>query len=118
MDNKIGVQHVVKTKTSKGQDMRLRLFDVIEFLKEQGYNLENTFISYYSSVFSSFINCNLDPIQKTIWLTDDDLELIDSRLSLRLKFTKGLRWKFTDHEFSEVTSSSCSEEEKDDHEKK
>ena len=41
-----------------------------------------------------------------IWLTDDDLELIDHRLSLRLKFQHGLRWKFTEHEYSEVPNES------------
>ena len=62
-------------KTS--DDMRLRLHDVIVFLKKQGFALENNFISFYSSIFSAYVNCNLDPISKTIWLTDEDLELID-----------------------------------------
>lgn len=68
--------------------MRLRLFDVIIFLKKQGYPLENTLVSYYSAVFSAFINCNADPIPKKVWLTEDDLELFDDVLSLRLKFIR------------------------------
>jgi hypothetical protein len=66
--------------------MRLRLHDVIVYLKKQGYPLENTFVSFYSAVFSAFINCNIDPVSKKLWLTEDDLELFDGILSLRLKF--------------------------------
>jgi len=71
-------------------DLRLRLHDVIVFLKKQGYAIENTFISFYSAIFSAYVNCNLDPVSKTIWLSDEDLEIIDGQLSLRLKFIKGL----------------------------
>lgn len=88
--------------------MRLRLFDVILFLKKQGFPLENTYISYYSSVFLAYVNCNLDPISKTIWLTDDDLEQIDSSQSLRLKFQKGLCRQFTENYDGEVPDS-CSD---------
>ena len=55
---------------------------MILFLKKQGYSLENSF----SQVFSSYVNCNLDPISKTIWLSEDDLEIVDEKLALRLKF--------------------------------
>ena len=51
---------------------------MIKFLKRQGYAIESTFVSYYSSVFSAYINCNLDPISETIWLSEDDLEVIDN----------------------------------------
>lgn len=91
-----------------GSDMRLRLYDVVMFLKKQGYPLENTYISYYSSVFSAFVNCNLDPVSKTIWLMDDDLEKIDSSQSLRLKFQKGLCRQFTENEDGDIQDS-CSE---------
>ena len=57
-----------------------------------------------SSIFNSFINCSLDPISKSIWLTDDDLELIDNQLSLRLKFQMGVRWQFTENEDGELSS--------------
>lgn len=49
--------------------LRLRLFDVVLFLKKQGYALESTYISYYSAVFSAHVNCNTDPVSKTIWLS-------------------------------------------------
>lgn len=65
--------------------MRLRLYDVIKYLKRQGYAIENTLVSYYSSIFSAYINCNLDPVSKNVLLAEDDLELIDNTLSLRLK---------------------------------
>lgn len=67
------------------------------FLKKQGYAIENTFISFYSAIFSAYVNCNLDPVSKTIWLTDEDLENIDGQLSLRLKFVKGVSKQFTDN---------------------
>lgn len=60
-----------------GDDLRLRLHDVIIFLKQQGYAIENTFISFYSAIFSAYVNCNLDPVSKTIWLSNEDLEIID-----------------------------------------
>lgn len=37
---------------------RLRLVDIVKYLKKQGFALDNTFVSYYSSVFSAYINCN------------------------------------------------------------
>jgi hypothetical protein len=73
--------------------MRLRLNDIILFLKKQGYQLDNTFVSYYSTVFSAYINCNLEPISKKVWLTEDDLEMFDDVLSLRLKFQKAISRK-------------------------
>jgi hypothetical protein len=86
-DEKPDASAVLPNSGSKtNDDMRLRLHDVIVFLKKQGYALENTFISFYSSIFSAYVNCNLDPVSKTIWLTDEDLEIIDGQLSLRLKF--------------------------------
>lgn len=86
----------------------MRLYDVVMFLKKQGYALENTYISYYSCVFSAYVNCSLDPVSKTIWLTDDDLELIDEKLSLRLKFQKGLCRQFTDDDVEVDEEESCS----------
>lgn len=69
--------------------MRLRLFDIIKYLKKQGFAIENSFIFYYSQMFSAFVNCSLDPIPKTIFLTEDDLELIDNAPALRIKVQKG-----------------------------
>jgi hypothetical protein len=77
---------VLLSATLRKPDLRMRLYDVILFLKKQGYSLENSFVSYFSQVFSSYVNCNLDPISKTIWLSEDDLEVVDEKLALRLKF--------------------------------
>ena len=77
------------------KEMCFRLFDVIQYLKDQGYRISNTQVSYYSVLFSSFVNCNLDPVSKNIWLSDEDLQNIDNQLSLRLRFQKGVQWKFT-----------------------
>lgn len=85
-------------RTTDGPMMRLRLYDVVKFLKRQGYAIENTFISYYSSIFSAYINCNLDPVSKTVFLSEDDLELIDNTLSLRLKIQKGLGRQYHDND--------------------
>jgi hypothetical protein len=74
--------------------MRLRLHDVVVYLKKQGYPLENTFVSFYSAVFSAFINCNVDPVSKKLWLTEDDLELFDDVLSLRLKFQRSVNKQY------------------------
>jgi hypothetical protein len=85
-------------RTADQPMMRLRLYDVVKYLKRQGYAIENTFISYYSSIFSAYINCNLDPVSKTVFLAEDDLELIDNTLSLRLKIQKGLGRQYHDNE--------------------
>ena len=86
----------------QGGDLRLRLFDVVHFLKKQGYALESTYISYYSPVFSAYVNCNKDPLAKTIWLTQQDLAEGEEREVLRLRFQKGLCRFFTqDNEESE-----------------
>lgn len=78
--------------------MRLRLYDVIKYLKRQGYAIDNTFVSYYSSIFSAYINCNLDPVSKNVLLAEDDLEVIDNTLSLRLKIQKGLGRQYQDND--------------------
>jgi hypothetical protein len=49
------------------------LADVIVYLKKSGYPLENCFISFFSPVFSAFINCGLDPLPSSIKITKDDL---------------------------------------------
>lgn len=74
------------------------------YLKKQGYAIENTFISFYSAIFSAYVNCNLDPVSKTIWLTNEDLEEIDGQLSLRLKFINGVCKHFTDNDEDSATN--------------
>ena len=60
------------------------------FLKRQGYPLEATNVSYYSAIFSAFVNCNMDPVGDFVHICEKDLEIIDSTPSLRLRFEKGV----------------------------
>ena len=76
-------------------DYECNLADVIVFLKKCGYPLENCFVSFWSPVFSAFINCGLDPLPKSIKLTKEDLSLSgkegeDEEFKLHLKFIKGI----------------------------
>ena len=57
--------------------MRLRLYDAINHLKRQGYPIENTFVSYYSAICSAYVNCNLDPVSKQIFLAESDFDVIE-----------------------------------------
>ena len=90
-ERRSNVQDPTPNKRKKGQkqDLRIKLNDVISFLKQQGYPLENTFVSYYSAIFSAYVNCNLDPVSDSVQITDGDLEMIENAESLRLKFQKG-----------------------------
>ena len=89
----------------KGQsELRVFLMDILSFVKDQGFALENTQVSYYSQVFGAFINCCLYPVSKTIWLAHEDFELIDNTLALRLQFGQGLKWQFTEQETAEDDS--------------
>ena len=87
-----------KGDQQKAPLMRLMLFDVVKYLKRQGFAIENNFVSYYSSVFSAYVNCNLDPISKSIYLSEDDLEIIDNQPALRIKIQKGLGRQYQDNE--------------------
>ena len=66
-----------------------KLGEVIVFLKRQGYPLEGTNVSYYSSIFSAFVNCDMDPVGDFVHICEKDLEIIDNTPSLRLRFDKG-----------------------------
>jgi hypothetical protein len=54
-------------------DYECTLSEVIGYLKKCGYPLENCFISFFSPVFSAFINCGLDPLPTSIKITNEDL---------------------------------------------
>ena len=71
-------------------DLCFKLGEVMAFLKRQGYPLEGTNVSYYSAIFSAFVNCNMDPIGDFVHICEKDLEIIDSAPSLRLRFEKGV----------------------------
>jgi len=76
-------------------DYEANVSDVIVFLKKCGYPLENCFISFFSPVFSAFINCGLDPLPSSIKITKDDLQNNkvdkDENYRLQLKFLWGIR---------------------------
>ena len=70
----------------------------MDFLKLEGYNLDNTNVSYYSALMACYVNVGDTP-PKTIFLAaQDDLETINGVLTVRLRFSKGLKWRFTEHE--------------------
>jgi len=43
-------------------------------------------VSYYSAIFSAFVNCNVDPVGDFVHICEKDLEMIDGKASLRLRF--------------------------------
>ena len=45
----------------------------MEFLKKQGYPIENSFVSYYSADFQVQINCGPEPVSKAVALSVSDL---------------------------------------------
>jgi len=64
-----------KSLAEANADYECNLADVIVYLKKCGYPLENCFVSFFSPVFSAFINCGLDPLPQSIKLTKEDLLL-------------------------------------------
>ena len=79
------------------RDLRIKLNEIVTFLKKQGYPLENTYVSYYSAIFSAYVNCNLDPISNSVQIAEGDLEMIENAESLRLKFQKGISKQYRDN---------------------
>lgn len=75
-----------------------KLDDAIVFLKRQGYPIDGTNVSYYSSIFSAFVNCDVDPVGDFVHISEKDLEVIDGTLSLRLRFDKGVSQSFKANE--------------------
>jgi len=78
-------------------DYESNLADVIGFLKKCGFPLENCFISFFSPIFSAYINCGLDPLPASIKISKDDLIATrvnnsgEERYRLQLKFQWGIR---------------------------
>ena len=52
------------------------LSDVVVFLKKCGYALEHCFVSFFSPIFSAYINCGLDPLPHAIKITNEDLQQV------------------------------------------
>lgn len=59
-------------------EYEVSLSDVIVYLKKCGYPIENCFVSFFSPIFSAYINCGLDPLPNSIKLSKDDLILLKS----------------------------------------
>lgn len=57
-------------------EYEISLSDVIVYLKKCGYPIENCFVSFFSPIFSAYINCGLDPLPASIKLSKDDLILL------------------------------------------
>ena len=83
----------------------------MSFLKRQGYPLEGTNVSYYSAIFSAFVNCNMDPVGDFVHICEKDLEMIDNAPSLRLRFEKGINQLYHDDEESDSERDDDADEE-------
>lgn len=59
-------------------DYECTLSEVVGYLKKCGYPLENCFISFFSPVFSAYINCGLDPLPTSIKITNEDLSTVNT----------------------------------------
>ena len=106
MEVHIGHQVKYKIKETPNADetgrpvyvSELVLADVITHLKRCGYPLENSFVSYFSPTFKSFINCGLDPIPQSIKLfREEDLDPPDAELNMRkltLRFRTGVKSQY------------------------
>lgn len=83
-------------------DPEFQLCTLIEFLKKQGYPIENSFVSYYSSDFQVHINCGPEPVSKAVALSITDLEQNEQgELCLKLIFSKGIKGEFYDTEVNQ-----------------
>lgn len=83
-----------KQSSSSHQESKeyfFKLEDAIVFLKRQGYPIDGTNVSYYSSIFSAFVNCDMDPVGDFVHISEKDLEIIDNTMSLRLRFDKSVQ---------------------------
>ena len=70
---------------------------MIVYLKKCGYPLENCFVSFFSPVFSAFVNCGLDPLPQSIKITLEDINLKEKendQCKLHLKFLWGIRSEY------------------------
>ena len=80
------------------QDYECTLSEVITYLKKCGYPLENCFISFFSPIFSAYINCGLDPLPASIKITKEDLSQVQLQdheiFKLLLKFQWGIRSEY------------------------
>lgn len=66
--------HKPKDLFEATSDYECSLSDVVIYLKKCGYPLENCFVSFFSPIFSAYINCGLDPLPTSIKITNEDLQ--------------------------------------------
>ena len=118
-EQQLGGEQKATSLAQASGDYECNLADVIVHLKKCGYPLENCFVSFWSPVFSAFINCGLDPLPQSIKLTKEDLLLAnvlkpnggsdesnDDQFKLHLKFLKGItsEYKGDDEAGAQVVS--------------
>lgn len=74
-------------------EFEFKLGKLINYIKKQGYPVENSFVSYYSADFQVQINCGADPISPAISICPTDLEenQFSNELSLQLIFARSMK---------------------------
>lgn len=74
-------------------EFEFKLGKLVNYIKKQGYPVENSFVSYYSADFQVQINCGADPISPAISICPTDLEenQYSNELSLQLIFARSLK---------------------------
>lgn len=74
-------------------EFEFKLSKLINYIKKQGYPVENSFVSYYSADFQVQINCGSDPISPAISICPTDLEenQFSNELSLQLIFARSMK---------------------------
>ena len=48
-------------------------------------------MSYYSAIFSAFVDCNSDPVGDFVHIDEKEIEMIANIPSLRLRFERGMQ---------------------------
>ena len=73
-------------------------------MKRQGFPIEGSTVSYYSSIFSAFVNCSTDPVGDFVHISEKDLEIIGEQPSLRIRFEKSQSKMYpdSDDDFGQV----------------
>ena len=80
--------------------MDFKLFKLVNYIKKQGYPIQNGFVSFVSADFHQMkINCGPEPISKSIFISQSDLERNEAgEYSIELIFAKGIKRDFYDTE--------------------
>lgn len=80
-------------------EFEYKLSNLINYIKKQGYPIENSFVSYYSADFQALINCGPEPISKAITISLSDLEFNNDtkEFSIQLIFARGVKADLLDN---------------------